>query len=506
MAKADYEQLAREIIEGVGGTTNIEMITHCVTRLRFRLRDTEKANSEAVEKIHGVIQVIEAPGQYQVVVGPEVYDVYEAAIRVGTSWQQVDPSDLEDNEGVAKGAAGVLIDLISSIVAPTLGCLASTGMIKGLLALWDFIALQMTGEHITSTGTYITLYAIADGFIMFLPIMMGVTAARKFKMNEFVGASIGAAMSYPSITNLASMAFQGGEGVHHLFEGTIFQMSYVTTFLGIPLVTPASNSGYASTLVPVVLACWVSSHFYHFANDHFPSTIKLFAVPMFTLLVGGVLTFLIIGPVSSVLMNVISWLFLMIMNLPVIGGALGGALLGAIWQVLVIFGFHWALVPIKLSNIGIYYYDFALSGNYGCTWAQIACVLAVIIKSKDAGLRRKGLAAFITGLFGTTEPAIYGVTLPLRLPFVLSCVAGAVSGGFLGLMSTKSFMASYSGLLGLTGFIDARTPEQVAALAGRSMYLEPQGITHMIIAAVGVLIAFVVGFVLTWLFWQPRKE
>ena len=175
-------------------------------------------------------------------------------------------------------------------------------------------------------------------------------------------------------------------------------------------------------------------------------------------------------------------------------------------EILVIFGFHWALIPIKLSNTATYFYDFALPGQYGCTWAQIACVLAVILKTKDDDLKKTGIAAFVTGLFGTTEPAIYGVTLPLRLPFVISCIGGALSGGFYGLMGNCSFMMGYSGLLGLTSYIDARTPEQIEAWAGTSYYLPDQGIFHMIVAMAGVVIAFAVGFVLTWLFWRPKEE
>ena len=508
MAQEQIE-LARKIIDLVGGPQNIATVSHCVTRLRFKLYDDNEAHDEELEALDEVLQVVKSQGQYQVVIGPEVIDVYNAVQQVGSIWDEetLDDTQVKVAEGSGpKGISGILIDLISSIVAPCLGCIASTGMIKGLLALWDFVALQMTGAHVTDTGAYIALYAIADAFWNFLPIMLGVTSARRFKMNDLIGGAIGAAMCYPSITALSQAAFSGAEGVRHAFEGTLFEMAYSTTFFGIPLVTPASSGGYTSTFVPVIIAVWFASIVFHWANKHVPATVKLFAVPMLTLVVGGVVTLLFIGPVSSFMMNLIAAFFGLLMRIPVVGGTVASAVLGAVWQVLVIFGFHWALIPIKLQNMGTYHYDFFLTGQYGCTWAQIACVLAVILKTRDATLKKNGIAAFITGLFGTTEPAIYGVTLPLRLPFVISCIGGAVSGAFYGLMDCRSFIMGYSGLLGLTSFIDSRTPEQVEALADTAYYLPNQGIFHMIVAAAGVVIAFAVGFVLTWLFWRPKEE
>ncbi len=505
----DNIELARTIVDLVGGPQNIAMVTHCVTRLRFKLFDERYARDEQIEALPDVLSLIKTHGQYQVVIGPDVYDVYDAVLKVGSLWDDdtVDEVQAKAAEGSGpQGFSGLLIDLISSIVAPCLGCIASTGMIKGFLALWDFIALQVSGAHVTGLGAYVVLYAIADGFWCFLPIMLGITSARRFKMNDLVGAAIGAAMCYSSITSLSAQTFAGGADVHYLFEGTLLQMAYGTTFFGIPLVTPAAAGGYTATFVPVIVAVWFSSIIFRWANRTIPATVKLFAVPMVTLLAGGTATFLVIGPVSSILMNLVSALFNLLTEIPVVGGTLAGAVLGALWQVLVIFGFHWALIPIKLSNMGTYFYDVALSPQFGCTWAQIACVLAVILKTKDTELKKTGVAAFVTGLFGTTEPAIYGVTLPLRLPFVISCLAGAVSGAFYGLMGTKTFMMGYSGLLGLTSYIDARTPEQVAAWSNTTHFLEPQGIFHMAVAAAGALVAFAVGFVLTWLFWRPKPE
>lgn len=497
MAKKDYSELAQAILDGVGGPSNIVTATHCVTRLRFKLKDKSIADTEKIEALKGVIQVMDVPGQYQVVVGPKVYDVYDDVIRLGNlqGGGEVAADDGEEEEAEKKGVLGTLIDLISGIIAPVLGCMASTGMIKGLLALCTFLGIMQTTD-----GAYITLYAIGDGFMTFMPIILGVTAARKFKMNEFIGASIGAALVYTTISATGMSPDGSGVPMGTVFGGTFMEMSYYNTFFGIPIILPPSG-GYTSTILPIIISCWVGSYVYRWANKVMPATVKLFLVPLVTLLASGTLAFLLIGPISAMFTNLIAAFFNAIMNIPVVGGGLAGAALGAVWQVLVIFGFHWALVPIAIANFSTLGYDMALSGQFGCTWAQIACVLVVILKTHDEELKETGIAAFITGIFGTTEPAIYGVTLPLRKPFIISCIAGAISGAFYGFMQTKTFVMGYSGLLGITSYIDPRTPE-VIALTG----LPNQGITHMIYAVIGVVIAFVSAFVMCWLFWKPKED
>lgn len=499
----DNITLARTIVDLVGGTDNIAMVAHCVTRLRFRLRDETLVRTSELEALDEVLQVVQVPGQCQVVIGPEVLDVYDAVLKVGTLW---DDSDQDAAALKPQGATGALIDLVSAIVAPCLGCMASTSMLKGMLALWDFLSIQMTGNSVSASGAYIALNACADGFWYFFPIMLGMTASRYFKMNEIVGASLGAALCYPAITALSAKAFGEGAGVSHLFSGTLLQMPYSTTILGIPFVTPAAQGGYTATFLPVILACWASSYVFRWGKEHIPATVRIFLLPMLTIVVGGLATFLVLGPLSIIITNVLSAFFGLIGSIPAVGAVLAGGILGFVWQMLVVFGIHWTIMPMVLTNVAHYSYDFILPGHYGCTWAQIACVLAVVLKTHDDALKKNGIAAFITGFFGTTEPAIYGVTLPLRLPFLFSCIGGAASGAFYGLMGSRQFIMGYSGILALTSYVDSRTPEQIEALAGTSMYLPAQGITQVVIAAVGAIMAFVIGFVLTWLLWWPSED
>lgn len=479
-----YDGLARIIIQNVGGKNNIISVAHCITRLRFKLKDESLANKEVLESTDGVIKVMQAGGQYQVVIGNQVNDVYDAVLEVGhlTAAGAVDEDGNaveEDNAGSGKKSpVSMLIDVISGTLQPTLGVLAATGIIKGLLALFDFIGLIPA-----TSGTYQIWYAVADGFFYFLPIILGYTAAKKFKINEFTGMAIGIALCYPAMVNSTA-----GEVLGTVFSGTAFEMSYYQTFLGIPVIMPAS--GYTSSVVPIILAVAIAAPLEHWLKKVIPDVIKLFVVPFVTLVIMVPLTYLVIGPVSSILCSILSIVFNAIYGIPAVGGIIGGILIGALWQVLVIFGLHWGLVPLMLINYSLLGYDTVLSPYFCVSFAQTFVVLAIILKTKDQRLKKIAIPAFISGIFGVTEPAIYGVTLPKKKPFVYSCIAGAIGGAFTGLMKTRSYSMGGLGLFGLPSYIDT-TGEM--------------GITNMIYIIIAILIASVVGFVLTYALYKDEK-
>lgn len=235
----------------------------------------------------------------------------------------------------------IAIDLISGILQPVLPVLAAAGMTKGLLSLCAFF-----GWLTKDSGTYTVLCSFADGVFYFLPIFLGITAARKFKMNEYVGAAIGAALCFP-----AMMGITAGDALGTVLTGTPFEMSYFTTFLGLPIIMPAS--GYTSSVIPAVVAVWCASIFYRKVNDAVPAAVRFFLVPMLTLLLFVPLTYIVIGPFASLLTNALTLLFQSIYEIPVIGSVLCGAVLGGIYQVMVIFGLHWACVPIVLNNLAV---------------------------------------------------------------------------------------------------------------------------------------------------------
>ena len=478
-----YDGLARIIIQNVGGKSNIISVAHCITRLRFKLKDESKANKEVLESTDGVIKVMQAGGQYQVVIGNQVNEVYDAVLEVGhlTAAGAVDEDGNaveEDNAGGGKKSpVSMLIDVISGTLQPTLGVLAATGIIKGLLALFDFIGLIPS-----TSGTYQVWYAVADGFFYFLPIILGYTAAKKFKINEFIGMAIGIALCYPAMVNSTA-----GEVLGTVFGGTAFEMSYYQTFMGIPVIMPAS--GYTSSVVPIILAVAVAAPIEHWLKKVIPDVIKLFVDPFVTLVIMVPLTYLVIGPVASVLCSILSLVFNAIYSIPVVGGIIGGILIGAFWQVLVIFGLHWGLVPLAMINYGLMGYDTFLSPYFCVSFAQTFVVLAIILKTKNEKTKKVAIPAFISGIFGVTEPAIYGVTLPKKKPFVYSCIAGAIGGAFTGFMNTRSYSIGGLGLFGLPCFIDTTGD---------------MGITNMIYIIIAILIASAVGFGLTYALYKDE--
>lgn len=479
-----YDGLARIIIQNVGGKSNIISVAHCITRLRFKLKDESKANKEVLESTDGVIKVMQAGGQYQVVIGNQVNDVYDAVLEVGhlTAAGAVDEDGNaveEDNAGGGKKSpVSMLIDVISGTLQPTLGVLAATGIIKGLLALFDFIGLIPS-----TSGTYQVWYAMADGFFYFLPIILGYTAAKKFEINEFIGMAIGIALCYPAMVNSTA-----GEVLGTVFGGTAFEMSYYQTFMGIPVIMPAS--GYTSSVVPIILAVAIAAPIEHWLKKVIPDVIKLFVVPFVTLVIMVPLTYLVIGPVASILCSILSLVFNAIYSIPVVGGIIGGILIGAFWQVLVIFGLHWGLVPLAMINYGLMGYDTFLSPYFCVSFAQTFVVLAIILKTKNEKTKKVAIPAFISGIFGVTEPAIYGVTLPKKKPFIYSCIAGAIGGAFTGFMNTRSYSIGGLGLFGLPSFIDTTGD---------------MGITNMIYIIIAILIASAVGFGLTYALYKDEK-
>lgn len=479
-----YDGLARIIIQNVGGKSNIISVAHCITRLRFKLKDESKANKEVLESTDGVIKVMQAGGQYQVVIGNQVNDVYDAVLEVGhlnaAGAVDEDGNAVDDGgseSGGKKSPVSMLIDVISGTLQPTLGVLAATGIIKGLLALFDFIGLIPS-----TSGTYQVWYAMADGFFYFLPIILGYTAAKKFKINEFIGMAIGIALCYPAMVNSTA-----GEVLGTVFGGTAFEMSYYQTFMGIPVIMPAS--GYTSSVVPIILAVAIAAPIEHWLKKVIPDVIKLFVVPFVTLVIMVPLTYLVIGPVASILCSILSLIFNAIYSIPVVGGIIGGILIGAFWQVLVIFGLHWGLVPLAMINYGLMGYDTFLSPYFCVSFAQTFVVLAIILKTKNEKTKKVAIPAFISGIFGVTEPAIYGVTLPKKKPFVYSCIAGAIGGAFTGFMNTRSYSIGGLGLFGLPSFIDTTGD---------------MGITNMIYIIIAILIASVVGFALTYTLYKDE--
>ena len=463
-----YENLAKEILENVGGKENINSLTHCVTRLRFRLKDESKANDEALKNNPGVVTVMKSAGQYQVVIGnhvPLVYaDVCElAGISNGT--QQVE-------DEAPQGLFNKLIDVISGCFQPILGPLCAAGIIKGLNALLVFIL----GSSFNNSGTYMILNAIGDSIFNFLPIILGYTAAKKFNVNVVVGMIIGATLCYPTIqTDTLSAA---GKAI-----GTLPLIgSYYTKFIGIPFV----SGNYTSTVVPVICIVALAAQIQKIAKKFVPEMLQNFFVPFFVLIISLPIGLLVIGPVVSLLTTVLSNMFA---GLYAFSPIVTAFVIGALWQCLVIFGLHWALVPMAMVNIGNLGYDTILPGMLGTTFAATGVLAAMYLKLKDENKKALAIPGVISAFCGVTEPAIYGFLLPEKTPFVFSCIGGAVGGAIMGTVAAKQYVIGGLGIFSVVNFIS------------------PKGnATGMIVSLIAGAVSLVVGFVLTMIFYKTNDQ
>ncbi|AVK61451.1 PTS beta-glucoside transporter subunit EIIBCA [Lactobacillus sp. CBA3605] len=468
-----YEELSKKIIAGVGGKDNVNSVVHCTTRLRFKLKDESIAKTAVLKDTDGVITVVQSGGQYQVVIGNEVADVYETLIKVGGFADGGTVPD-DDADDANMSIFDRFIDLISGIFSPILGVLCAAGMIKGFDAM--FLAF---GWLSANSGTYRILYAIGDGFFYFLPVVLGMSAASKFHLDKYVGMAIGMALCYPDI-----VALNGSKTVlTTLFSGTFFESSIHATFLGIPVVMMS----YTSSVIPIVLAVWFAAKVQKLAKKVIPTVVKTFLVPFITLLVAVPVTFLIIGPIATWLSDGLSTACVALYD---ISPVLAGVIVGAFWQVFVIFGVHWGFVAVAMANLASKGYDPIVVLSLAASFAQTGVVLGILLQTKNQKTRGIAFPAFISGIFGVTEPAIYGLTLPRKRPFILSCIASAVGGGIIGLAGTKLWMMGGMGIFSIPATINAKSGIN--------------GAVYGLIIAMGV--AAVLGFALQMLFGRQSVD
>ena len=412
------QAVGKRVWEAVGGEKNVNSLVHCATRLRFKLKDESVADTQKLKQDPDVIQVVQSGGQYQVVIGSNVADVYQAI---------VDEQGLTDQSGTedqSKNPLNRLIDIISSIFTPFLGAMAAAGILKGFLSL-----ATVLGWLATDTGAYQVLFAAADGVFTFLPVMLAFTAAKKFKTNQFLSVAIAMALVYPAITQLAGA---GG----------------AVDFFGLPIVL--AQSGYTSSVIPIILAVWVQSKFEPLVKKVIPQFLQMIFVPMIVLLVMVPLTFLLLGPIGTVIGNGLGSLFNSIYSFSPL---VAGLIMGSLWQVFVMFGMHWGFVPIMFLNIEQYGFDVMVPMLLPAVLAQGGAALAVAIRTKDTKLRSLGISSTITSLFGITEPTVYGVTLPLKKPFVVACLSAGIGGAMIGFAGVKAFSSGLVSLLTIPTFI-----------------------------------------------------
>lgn len=431
-----YQELVESVLKNVGGKTNISGLTHCITRLRFRLIDESKANTEAIKKTKGIITVVQSAGQYQVVIGNHVPEVYKEFVEYAGI--QLDNRDDTDKPS---GLLNKFIDVISGIFTPIIGVLMASGMIKGFTTL-----LVVFGVIKMGSGTQIILQATGDALFYFFPIFLGYTAAKKFEAKPFIGMGIGAALVYPAV----AASTINMEPLYTLFSGTIFQSPVYLTFLGIPVILMT----YSSSVIPIIIAVYFSSRLEKILMRMIPRVVKSFFVPFLTLIIAVPLTYLIIGPISTWAGLLLGQVLLTIYNFSPI---ISGIVIGGFWQVFIMFGLHWGLVPIGMNNVMTLGYDTIIIAGSATPLATAGVVLGIFLKTKSKALKELSFPAFLSAVFGITEPALYGVTLPRKKTFFATLFSVAVAGGIMGFFGSKSYTAGTTGIFAIPRFINPET-------------------------------------------------
>ncbi|XOS90410.1 beta-glucoside-specific PTS transporter subunit IIABC [Brevibacillus laterosporus] len=440
----DQEKVAKEIVALVGGKENIAHVTHCMTRLRFNLHDDQLANKEMLEKTKGVMGTMKSGGQFQVIVGNDVAQVYKEIMKSTdvTTKQGHDKAPKKKQNPIS-----AIFDVIAGVFTPILPAIAGAGMIKGLLSL-----AATFGWMSPDDSTYLILNAIGDGAFYFLPLILAFSAANKFGNNPFVAVSVAAAVLHPQLTALL------GTGQN-------------TSFLGMPVTAVT----YASSVIPIVITIWLASYVEKAVDKAVHKSMKLILVPMITLLIVVPLMLIAIGPIGTIIGNGLASGITALFDH---AGLFAGVLLGGTMSLIIITGMHYALIPIMIGTVAQLGYDYILPIMFVANLAQAGAAFGVFLKSRNKEFKSIAMSTSITATMGITEPAMYGVNMRLKKPFIAALIGGAVSGAFISLFNTKAYIVG--GNAGLPG---------LPILIGETFWY----------AIIGMLIAFVVGAVVTYL-------
>lgn len=444
----DYRKTASELVKELGGNENITNVTHCATRLRFILKDESIVDKDKVAKIAGVITTVQAGGQFQVVIGNHVKDAYGFVMQLVT---------IDENAKQAGGQkAGVfsrIVDVISAIFAPFLYTLAACGILQGILGvLVAMHAIDTTG------GTYQILNFVSWTAFTFLPVMIAVTASKKFNVNTFIAVVIACALVSPDYIAMVN----AGEAVR---------------FLGMPV----QLLSYTSSVIPIILAIWAASYVERFFEKHLPLVVRNLFTPMFTIAIMVPLTLLAFGPVGNTIGGAIGGIY---NTLYALSPIVAGIVVGGLWEVLVIFGVHWGITPVTVGNYAALGYDTFTGLQAAAVFSQAGAALGVFLKTKDKEMKGVSASAALTGLFGITEPAIYGVNLRLKKPMICGCIAGAVGGAIGGAFNAVSWSYNMPGIATLPAYFKAGHMTQFIGLV----------ISIVVAFVLGAVLTFIVGF------------
>lgn len=410
----------------MGGASNIKKVWHCATRLRFNVKDNNKVNQKELEKLKGIIQVVYGHEQWQLVIGTQVADVYD---------QLINMKEIKDSKNLIKekeaknkertGFLGLLnkfISFISSLFMPFLNAICGAGVLKGVLALCT--TMKWLKE---TSGTYVLLNAAADSLFYFLPIFIAFNAAKQLKVDRFVSVTIAGALLYPQITTLATK-------------------NITIKFLGIPVI-PMS---YSSSVIPIILSIWLLSYLEPMLKRLIPDSLKYVFVALIELVIMVPLTLIVVGPIGSTISSALANSIMTIYNH---ASLFAGLLIGGLWQVIVMFGFHWMILPLIMSNIAKLGQDPIFPIACAAVMSQAGAALGVFLKAKDNKTKQISGSACIAAIFGITEPTLYGVTLKYKKPFYIAISCSALGGIVIGLSNVEAHAFAFPSILSIPTYL-----------------------------------------------------
>ena len=460
--KENYDELAKKILGLVGGEENIANVTHCITRLRFNLKDESKADTEAIKATPGVVGVTVANGQYQVIIGAEVGQVYEkltAQLHSDLGGGAVPADDGKKGSFVSR-----LIDTVTGIFTPILPPLTAAGMLKAVRAI--VVAFTLVTND---SSTYQVVNFMADATFYFLPILLANSAAKKLGCNPFLAMMLGGILIHPNFVSMVASSQETGVAI---------------TIFGLPIY----NATYSSSVIPILLGVLLMSKIEPLANRYSPKAVRFFTAPLVTMFIVGIATLCVLGPIGYIISN---FLASAINGLSNIAPWLAPTVIGTLLPFLVMTGTHHALTPIGINNRMTIGFDTIIyPGQLASNIAQGAAALAVSFKTKDLELKQLTSSTGITAVCGITEPVLYGVTMKIRTNMIAAMVGGGVGGFFMGLVNTKNYSGGSPGLLTLPSYIGLDAP-----------------MSNFYFACAGAAIAFVVGFAVSYILYKdPVKK
>ena len=455
----DYIALAKAILENIGGNENVKSVVHCATRLRFTLLDAAKADTEKIGKLKGVLKVVNAGGQYQIVIGPDVPRVYQEVISLGGFEAHAGVEDAEAEKEDKRSPLSKLLESIASIFQPVIPAITGAGLLKAILALCTTFHWMDNGSQ-----TYAILNAMSDAAFYFLPILLAQSCAKKFKCNQGTAMALAGFMIYPSFVTL----LKGTEAV---------------TMFGFLPITKAT---YTSSVIPIILGVWFMSYVEKLVQKYCPKAVKFFFVPFLSLFIGGIVTISALGPIGAWASDLIQMFFSWLKDF---APWLVPTVVGIFSPLLVMTGTHYGLIPIGTNNLGTVGHDAVVGpGMLVSNTAQGAAGLAVALRSKNPDTKQLASSAGVTGVLGITEPVLYGINLRFMFPLYAAMIGGGVGGLFLGLTGVERFGAGSPGLLVLPVYL----PTEAAQALGFTM-------NNFFFAILGVAIAMLVSFIACWI-------